>query len=197
MSTGLDMKLAIHVGLEVVVIAGISFLFYKKTSTMTTQIEDLQKQVIILKQIIESHDVFLRDLAQGPVSQRAPKRQPSQLLSSQGIPPQTGQQPFPPQTFPQQPPQTAPQQTFPQQTLLPQQTVPQQTVGSGAYSSQQIQTEVSEGELDEILDQPSEMECEGGLCSVPQDVEFKKKAPKDTNTKDASRKKKKKKSNGG
>ena len=136
----------IHIAVELVVVAGLSFWFQRKTSQNKQAIEDLKGEVMNLVQIINQQQMMIENLTgilsrmlQQPIEvvrsmvmgQNKPSQPPSQISQ----PPQ--QTSHPPQSSPQ-PPQ---QNTSP---VPPQNNVPQPN------------NEEDDEELDRILEEEEE-----------------------------------------
>jgi hypothetical protein len=72
----LDKKMLIHVGLEVVVVSGITFWLYNRQNTM---VEDLKKENALLSARLKKIEDFLQNAfgGQQPPSQEPPLEKPS------------------------------------------------------------------------------------------------------------------------
>ncbi len=71
----IDTKLMAHVAVEIVVIGAVTFYFHKKTRDLSDRLDALEKQNEFLRNAVESHDAYLREIFEGKQPQRhAPKR---------------------------------------------------------------------------------------------------------------------------
>lgn len=58
----LDVKLVAHIGVELVVIAGMFFYLRKQINDLQAKVENLEKQNEYYKKAIETHDNYIRQI---------------------------------------------------------------------------------------------------------------------------------------
>lgn len=151
----MDTKTLIHVGIETVVIGGITFYFKRKIDTLEGEIQLLREQNIKLQQnldtlarVLEQHDRYLRG---EPVNTQPRVVQPHSTTSTQAQSTQSSH-------YPPQPP-------------------PRKDPPSADNSRVVIEEEPDEEELDGLLEDELsnlkkespefiEIECSGDFCEV-------------------------------
>lgn len=61
----------IHIATEVVVLGGLSYYFYRKCSTLSNKMDALEKENAEMKQVLQQHETYFRNMFQ----QRVPEKQ--------------------------------------------------------------------------------------------------------------------------
>ena len=141
-----DLKFLAHIGVEILVIGGVTFYFYKQTSDLKRRVQEL-----------EDANNFLMRTVQTMMQGHLPSVQSSGAppLRS-GLPQQ--RQPQPPQRQPIRPSEGNSQRT--------QSPLPQRQQSPVQYDEPDFDEEFSDRELDDVIDQELEEECEGGICPI-------------------------------
>ncbi len=87
----LDPKLIGHIGVEIVVIGGITFYFSKQIKDLNSRIDNLEKQNEFFRQAFETHETYLKQLYGGrsiPQPKQIPKqKRPQKRPQKQPSPP--------------------------------------------------------------------------------------------------------------
>lgn len=60
----IDTKLAIHVGVEVLIIGGVSFYFHKKMKKLEERLENLEKQNDFYRKAFETHETYIKEMCE-------------------------------------------------------------------------------------------------------------------------------------
>lgn len=66
----------VHIGAELVIIGGVSVYFFKQTSALKAQVAELQKELEVLKKVIQGHDQALGAIM-GIPQQKSPAPTPA------------------------------------------------------------------------------------------------------------------------